>query len=92
MFVVYLHYTNPEATWALRDEHKAWGTGHAAHGRILLSGPLVPRTGGIIVANVATRDELDAMLLGDPYATVGTTYEIVEFAASNGCLLQQIHG
>jgi uncharacterized protein YciI len=87
MFIVHLTYSDPEATWALRDAHSAWGRANAARGRTLLSGPLVPRTGGIIVADVESREELDAMLREDPYAKAGTTYEIFEFIASNGCLL-----
>ena len=90
MFLIRLTYPDPEATLALRDKHVAWGDAHSKGGRMLLSGPFVPRTGGVIIADVASREELDAMLREDPYAAVGTTYEIMEFTALNGSLLDAV--
>jgi uncharacterized protein YciI len=90
MFLIRLTYPDPAATWALREKHIAWGNTHSAAGRMLLSGPFVPRTGGVIIADVGSREELDAMLREDPYAAVGTTYDIMEFTALNGSLLDTV--
>jgi uncharacterized protein YciI len=35
--------------------------------KLLVSGPRVPRTGGVIVARVKTREEVDALIHEDPF-------------------------
>ena len=50
--------------------------------KLLVSGPRVPRTGGVIVARVKTREEVDALIHEDPFFKEGVAdYEIVEFQA-----------
>jgi uncharacterized protein YciI len=90
MFVIVLRYPDPEATAKLRDKHAAWIYKHADAGRFLMTGPMEPRTGGIIVADVPSRAELDAMLREDPYATAGTTYEVMEFHAWAGKFANEV--
>ncbi len=55
-------------------------------GVFLLSGPMNPRTGGIIVAKGTDRDELEEILTRDPYALAGIAkYELIEFSAVKYC-------
>jgi uncharacterized protein YciI len=42
----------------------------------------VPRTGGVIVARVKTREEVEALIHEDPFYKEGIAdYEVVEFQA-----------
>jgi uncharacterized protein YciI len=86
MFVVILRYPEPDTTPAHRAGHTAWIGRHSDAGRFLYTGPMIPRVGGIIVADVASREELEAMLRDDPYGKAGATYEILEFAVLGGSL------
>jgi uncharacterized protein YciI len=79
MFIVILRYPDPEKTLPHQPEHIAFIDRHIKAGHFTVTGPQVPRTGGIIVADVPTRAELDMILLEDPYRKAGTTYEIIEF-------------
>jgi len=86
MFIVHIHYTVPlEVVDAHLPAHVEWLRGHEAAGRFVVFGRLVPRTGGVIVADVPTRKELDAILATDPFQLneVGTI-EVVEFAENKG--------
>ena len=50
----------------------------------LVSGPRVPRTGGLIVARVKTREEVDELIQADPfYQEKIADYEVVEFQAKS---------
>ncbi|CAJ0810422.1 YciI family protein [Ralstonia flaminis] len=40
---------------------------HYASGHFLMSGPLVPREGGAILARAASREEIDAIVARDPF-------------------------
>jgi uncharacterized protein YciI len=81
MFIVSLTYTVPlERIDASRAAHRAWLLEQAARGVILLAGPKVPREGGILVANAASRAELEETLRGDPFHQEGLArYDITEF-------------
>jgi uncharacterized protein YciI len=47
---------------------------------LLVSGPRVPRTGGVIVARVKTRQEVDALIHQDPFFQQEIAdYEVIEF-------------
>lgn len=51
-------------------------------GLFLVSGPMNPRVGGIIVANGKDKDALMAVLENDPYNKAGiANYEVIEFSA-----------
>jgi uncharacterized protein YciI len=69
MFIVRLSY---QASLAEIDQalaaHKAYLDQHYAAGRFLVSGRLEPRTGGVILASLSDRAELDAVLAEDPFA------------------------
>ncbi|WP_042393938.1 YciI family protein [Streptacidiphilus carbonis] len=84
MFVVVLTYTAPlERIDELLPQHRAWLDRNYAAGVLLLSGARVPRTGGVLLARAVDREELDAVLAGDPFARAGAAeYQVVEFTPS----------
>ncbi|QYC11094.1 YciI family protein [Brevundimonas nasdae] len=84
MFVVTLTYTKPiEAIEAKTVEHRAWLDQHVASGLVIAAGPMVPRTGGIlIVRSGGTKEELIALLKDDPFQVADlATYTVTEFNA-----------
>ena len=55
-------------------------------GNFLASGRKVPRTGGIILSNVSSKEELEQIIAQDPFNQNGVAdYEIVEFIPSMTC-------
>lgn len=49
-------------------------------GLILASGPMNPRTGGVIIALTKDKDYLDSILKQDPYYLAGIAdYSLIEF-------------
>lgn len=84
MFVVSLTYvvelSEVEPHLAAHVEFLEW---HYARGHFVASGRKVPRTGGIILARVASREQLDAILAEDPFQQAGVAeYEVTEFLAT----------
>lgn len=72
LYIVFLTYLSPiEEINRHLDAHRNWLAGHYREGRFLLSGPIVPRTGGLILARSESREALDAMLADDPFAIHG---------------------
>ncbi|HET9030282.1 MAG TPA: YciI family protein [Candidatus Aquilonibacter sp.] len=60
-------------------EHRAFLDRQYAAGRFLVSGPFVPRTGGIIVTMPMTREEVERILAEDPFVREGVSeYRIQE--------------
>ena len=54
-----------------------------AEGHFLFSGRKIPRTGGIIIANLKSRKQLDAILKQDPFDQHELAdFEITEFLIS----------
>ena len=72
MFIVSLTYrvSLAEIDAHLAD-HRAFLDRHFASGAFLASGPKEPRTGGVILATVADRAELEAILDQDPFRRLG---------------------
>ncbi|MHB8370519.1 MAG: YciI family protein [Leptospirales bacterium] len=57
-----------------------------ADGRLLLSGPLVPRTGGLLVMRGQDRTEVERALAEDPYHKAQVArYEVLEFSPVKFC-------
>lgn len=72
MFIVILNYIQPlSAIEAHLDEHRRFLDRHHATGHFLASGPQLPRTGGVILARVASRRELCDVLMKDFTVTSG---------------------
>jgi uncharacterized protein YciI len=84
MFVLSLNYVAPlSEVDRVRDEHMAWIAEHYAAGRFIASGAKVPRTGGVILARTAPREEIEALVGSDPFAREGVAeYDITEFTAT----------
>lgn len=84
MFIVSLTYTRPlEEVDAQLDAHVAYLKQEYAAGHFIASGRKVPRTGGIILARLKSRSELEAILQNDPFALAGVAkYDVIEFTPS----------
>jgi uncharacterized protein YciI len=83
MFILLLDYIAPPGEVdRVREEHMAWLREHYEDGRFLVSGPKIPRTGGVILACDMPRGEIDAIIASDPFTIAGVAaYDVVEFAA-----------
>ena len=87
MFVILLDYQVPlEVMEQHLAAHRAHLAKHYASGRFVVSGPQVPRRGGVIVARAKDRAEVEALMQADPFIREGVaSYRIVEFVARATC-------
>ena len=81
MFLILLEYKQPldviDRYVVAHREHL--GRQYAA-GRLLISGPQMPRTGGLLIAHGDTRADIETMMQSDPFTTADLIdYRIVEF-------------
>jgi uncharacterized protein YciI len=78
IFVITLTYRCPlEAIERHLEPHRNWLAVHYRAGRFLLSGPLEPRTGGLILAQGDNRAAVEALLADDPFSIHGlAAYDI----------------
>lgn len=68
MFIVLLTYTAPLTEVDLHVKaHTEWVDARYAEGVFVASGPLIPRTGGAILAHGLSRDALVTLLASDPF-------------------------
>ena len=81
MFIVSLTYTcDLKDIDAHLEAHISYVHDQYASGHFIASGRKVPRTGGIILAQAASRDELDSILMLDPFYKEGlANYDVQEF-------------
>lgn len=82
MYVVLLNYLKPiEDIERLTVPHRAFLDTLYEQGVLLMSGPQVPRTGGILIARSGrSKEELLALLQQDPFYTEGIAeHTIIEF-------------
>ena len=86
VFVVVVTYTAPlSAIDAAMPSHQRFLDEHFASGEFLASGPLVPRTGGVIFARAADRDAIERLVAADPFARDGlATYDVHAFRPTRG--------
>lgn len=84
MFVVLLKYTKPlPEIDALMREHVRFLEECYRAGVFLASGRQVPRTGGVIIAQVGNREALEAIMAQDPFVREDVVeIEIIEFLTS----------
>ena len=84
MFVISLTYKcQLEEVDKHLDAHVAYLKHEYSNGSFLASGRKVPRTGGVILSTVKTRNELELILERDPFFQAGIAkYEITEFIPS----------
>ena len=85
MFVIELIYKADLAQIdAAMKAHVAWLRTHYAAGTFVVSGRKVPRDGGIILALGKSRDEIEAIMREDPFAsTVSPSSASSSFARVN---------
>jgi adhesin HecA-like repeat protein len=84
MFVILIHYTKSVSEV---DQHKA---AHGAYldkfyadGQLVVSGRRIDQKGGVVIANMASRAEVERLIASDPYALGGVAeYEIIDFHPS----------
>jgi uncharacterized protein YciI len=81
LFVVLLRYLVPlDTILALRPAHVEYLKQHYDDGTFLVSGPQVPRAGGLILARAASRSSLMEILEQDPfYVQKAIEYHVYEF-------------
>jgi uncharacterized protein YciI len=81
VFVVMLEYVKPmDEVEKHLSAHRKWLDENYSAGRFVVSGPRIPRTGGVIVARTQSRASLDAELARDPFWTEGIArYDVIEF-------------
>ena len=84
MYVILSTYHKPLPEMdALRPRHLAFLDTYYAKGIFIASGRQDPPVGGCILANGVSRDELDAILAQDPFATAGAaTYQVITVNAN----------
>ena len=81
LFVVLLRYLVPlDTILALRPAHVDYLKQYYDNGTFLVSGPQVPRAGGLILARAANRSALMEILVKDPfYIQKAVEYQVYEF-------------
>lgn len=80
-FVIELIYQAPmEQVSAATPDHRTFLKTGYEKGWLLLSGPQVPRMGGIIIGRAPTHEDLEAFFANDPFQVRGiATYRFVQF-------------
>ena len=84
MFIISLTYKcELEEVDKHLDAHVAYLKEEYAKGSFIASGRKIPRTGGVILSKIETRQELDLVLARDPFYQADVAeYEITEFVPS----------
>ncbi len=84
MYLLLSRYTKPLAEVDRHViAHRAFLDRYYASGDLIVSGPMEPREGGVIIANTVPRERLDAMLAEDPFVREGVSeYRVIEFHAA----------
>lgn len=83
MFLILIHYTKPlEIIDQHLAEHRQYLQSCYAKNQLLMSGPKIPRTGGVLISHLQDRQAIEALVKNDPfYLHDVATYDIVEFNA-----------
>jgi len=81
MFIVSLNYISSlEEIDKLVEEHIAYLNEQYSLGNFIVSGRKEPRTGGIILSAVSSKEKLESILKNDPFFREGLAeFEITEF-------------
>jgi len=80
-FLVLLHYKVPiEIVEKHTPDHRAYlKTLYDSHD-LLMSGPFVPRTAGVLWSQASNRERVDEFIAKDPFFLLGVAdYEVIEF-------------
>ncbi|MBA5690302.1 YciI family protein [Rugamonas apoptosis] len=81
MFIITLTYLKPaDQIDALLGAHREYLREQYDNGMFLMSGRMVPRTGGVILATADSRADIEAVIELDPFNEAGmASYQITEF-------------
>jgi uncharacterized protein YciI len=81
MFIITLTYLKPaEEIDALLAAHREFLREQYDSGMFLMSGRMVPRTGGVIIATADSKADIEAVIELDPFNEAGAaSYAITEF-------------
>ena len=84
MFILNLTYVKPiSEVEAFLSAHNAYLDANYRAKKFICSGRKVPRTGGIILCNCASKEEAEQILAQDPFFQEKIAqYEVQEFVAS----------
>lgn len=82
LFVVSIEYkASLKAVDSLLDQHRQFLEKQYQEGNFIASGRKIPRTGGIILASVGTKEKLQKILDQDPFKQHDVAdYQITEFS------------
>ncbi|RPH94277.1 hypothetical protein EHM69_07840 [candidate division KSB1 bacterium] len=80
-FLVEITYTaEPDQMAAIRPEHRAYVKTGFDGGLLLFSGPRNPMTGGLVVARMKSREDVERFFAKDPFQLNKlATYRFIEF-------------
>ena len=86
IFVATLTYRVPmDQVEAATADHRAYVKTLHEQGKLLASGPFAPRVGGMLMLQAGSRDEVDMMLVDDPFLDRGiATYEVRQWIPTIG--------
>ena len=78
MLVVSSRYTRPlEDVDRVREDHLEWIGEQVAAGRVLAAGRQTPPAGAVILLKGVAREDVPALVAGDPYVVAGVAeYEV----------------
>ena len=84
LFIIDLHYVAPlEKLDEAMQAHMRFLNEHYERGNFIASGRKVPRTGGVIIATAADKEEVDQWMRKDPFCKLGlSNFTITEFQTS----------
>lgn len=84
MFLILLTYTHGiEKIEEHLIEHRVFLNKYYALNKFICSGAQIPRTGGVILCKADSKEEVESIVLEDPFNRYGAaTYEIIEFCAT----------
>lgn len=87
MFIAILTYKKPlEYVDSFLQAHRDYLAEHYAAGDFIMSGPQIPRVGGVIMIKAGNRNDVDAIIAQDPFNINGIAdYQIVEFTPTMCC-------
>jgi uncharacterized protein YciI len=81
MILILMRYVKPiEEVEALTPAHRAFVDRLVAEGRLIVSGPRDPRTGGVLLTTFETEVEAMKRMVDDPFFEAGVAeYECIRF-------------
>ncbi len=81
MFLIDMAFDDPARIPAeLTDKHRQYLADKYVDGTLIVGGPKVPRTGGLIISMHADRTDLTQLMQNDPLVQAGlASYSVTEF-------------